>query len=85
MIIARYDAILDQSERTHLYNHHSNYTKVVTFDGTSVRDEQWFIILESPDIFRLPLPRSDDWDFLSSSSSNWERKEQVWVDVGNLE
>ena len=26
MIIARYDAILDQSERAHLYNHLSNYT-----------------------------------------------------------
>ena len=28
MIIARYDAILDQSKRVHLYNHLSNYTKV---------------------------------------------------------
>ena len=27
MIIARYDAILNQSERAHLYNHLSNYTK----------------------------------------------------------
>ena len=27
VIIARYDAILDQSERAHLYNHLSNYTK----------------------------------------------------------
>ena len=26
-IIARYDAILDQSDRAHLYNHLSNYTK----------------------------------------------------------
>ena len=25
--IARYDVILDQSERSHLYNHLSNYTK----------------------------------------------------------
>ena len=47
--------------------------------------KQWFITLESPDIFRLPLPRGDDWDFLISSACNWERKEQVWVDVGNLE
>ena len=28
VIIARYDVILDQSERAHLYNHLSNYTKV---------------------------------------------------------
>ena len=27
MIIARYDAILDQSERVHLYNHLSSFTK----------------------------------------------------------
>ena len=27
MILARYDVILDQSERAHLYNHLSNYTK----------------------------------------------------------
>ena len=27
VIIARYDVILDQSERAHLYNHLSNYTK----------------------------------------------------------
>ena len=27
VIIARYDVILDQSERMHLYNHLSNYTK----------------------------------------------------------
>ena len=27
MIIARYDVILDQSERAHLYNHLSNYAK----------------------------------------------------------
>ena len=28
MIIARNDAILDQSERVHLYNHLSNYTNI---------------------------------------------------------
>ena len=28
MIIARYDVILDQSERARLYNHLSNYTKI---------------------------------------------------------
>ena len=27
MTIARYDVILDQSERAHLYNHQSNYTE----------------------------------------------------------
>ena len=29
MIIARYDVILDQSERAHLYNHLSNYTNTL--------------------------------------------------------
>ena len=29
VIIARYDLILDQSERAHLYTHLSNYTKGV--------------------------------------------------------
>ena len=28
---ARYDAILDQSERAHLYNHLSNYTKIIYY------------------------------------------------------
>ena len=31
VIIAKYDVILDQSEREHFYNHVSNYTNVVIF------------------------------------------------------
>ena len=47
---------LDQSEHTHLYNHDSNCTKVVTFDVTSVRDETVIYYLGITRYFPIASP-----------------------------
>ena len=47
VIIARYDVILDQSERAHLYNHLSNYTKC-TYAFSGIKEK---ITLHQPGFY----------------------------------
>ena len=51
VIIARYDTILDQSERAHLYNHLSNYARnkelAIFVDHSGIKGSQKFQLTAS--------------------------------------